>query len=231
MAPVKFATACASCHLLTFDKRFDEGAPHDKPEVVHAFVVKKLQNYIAAYPNDLRVSRDPSRDLTGKPLTPDTRVLTPAQWVTERTADAETLLWRKACRQCHAIGFAEKNHPTQIAATTTSETTRTMKSDVEAAALPYIQPAETTVRWMPQAKFDHDAHRGFTCTSCHEKALSSTESSDVLLPRIATCQTCHAPGPDHAESRCFECHTYHDWSQREEVTPQFTLPALRTGGR
>ena len=68
MAPVKFATACASCHLLTFDKRFDEGAPHDKPEVVHAFVVKKLQDYIAVHPNELRVSRDPSRDLTGKPL-------------------------------------------------------------------------------------------------------------------------------------------------------------------
>jgi uncharacterized paraquat-inducible protein A len=52
-----------------------------------------------------------------------------------------------------------------------------------------------------------------------------------LIPGIAMCQTCHAPGPDHAESRCFECHTYHDWSKRKEVTPKFTLPALRTGGR
>ena len=36
MAPVKFANACAACHLLIFDKRFDEGVPHDKPDVIHA---------------------------------------------------------------------------------------------------------------------------------------------------------------------------------------------------
>src|SRR5262249_62353310 len=99
-----------------------------------------------------------------------------------------------------------------------------------ATALPSIAHTNTTIRWMPHAKFNHDAHRGFTCVSCHEKAQTSTESSDVLLPGIATCRTCHAPGLDHAESRCFECHTYHDWSKRKEVTPQFTLPALRTGG-
>jgi ribosomal protein L40E len=57
------------------------------------------------------------------------------------------------------------------------------------------------------------------------------ESSDILLPGIKTCQKCHAPGPDHAESRCFECHTYHDWSKRKEMAPKFILPALRTGGQ
>lgn len=35
MTPPKFANACAACHLLTFDKRFEEGAPHDTPEVIH----------------------------------------------------------------------------------------------------------------------------------------------------------------------------------------------------
>jgi hypothetical protein len=219
MAPVKFATACASCHLLTFDKRFDEGAPHDKPEVVHAFVAKKLQDYIAAHPNELRVSRDPSRDLTGKPLAAESRTLTPAQWVTERTADAEQLLWRKTCRQCHSVLQG------------TVATLLPQAQETRELAVPQIAPAETTTRWMPHAKFDHDAHRSFTCLSCHQKALSSTESWDILVPHVTTCRTCHAPGPDHAESRCFECHTYHDWSQRKEVTPQFTLPSLRNGGR
>jgi hypothetical protein len=219
MAPVKFAWACASCHLLTFDKRFEEGVPHDKPEVVHAFVVKKLQDYIVAHPNELRVARDPSRDLTGKPLPPEVRVLTSAQWLAERTADAEQLLWRKTCRQCHSLVQGAGDSLPKI------------EQSHASPALPQIAPAKITARWMPNAKFDHDAHRGFTCISCHEKALSGTESSDILLPGIATCQTCHAPGPDHAESRCFECHTYHDWSKRKEVTPQFTLPLLRTGGR
>jgi hypothetical protein len=228
MVPVKFATACAACHSLTFDKRFDEGVPHDKPEVVRAFVVKKLQDYIASHPNELRVMRDPSRDLTGKPLAPEMRILTPTQWVTERTADAEQLLWRKTCKQCHAIDFTGKKQPARIAQ---SEASDFAKPPNSTKPLPSIEPAKITLRWMPHAKFDHDAHRGFSCASCHQKALSSTESSDVLLPGIATCRTCHAPGPDHAESRCFECHTYHDWSKRKESTPQFTLPSLRTGGR
>jgi hypothetical protein len=206
MAPVKFATACAACHLLAFDKRFDDGVPHDKPEVVRAFLVKRFQDYIAVRPAELRVVRDPSRDLTGRPLPPAVRVLTPAQWVAERTAEAEALLWRKTCKQCH-------------------------KLTPGGVSLPEVAPSKTMVQWMPHARFDHDAHRGFTCLSCHEKALASTESTDVLLPGIATCQTCHAPGQDHAESRCSECHTYHDWSKRKEVAPKFTLPSLRTGGQ
>ena len=230
MTPVKFANACASCHLLTFDKRFDEGVPHDDPEVVHIFLVRKFREYIAAHAAEVRVQRDPNRDLTGKPLPPEIRILTPAQWVTERTAEAEDLLWRKTCKQCHTLLPFEKNSQRKL------EVSIARPGDTPgipgiSAELPSIAPANSTLQWMPHAKFDHSAHTGFTCVSCHEKALTSTESSDVLLPRIATCQKCHAPGPEHAESRCFECHTYHDWSKRKEVRPTFTLPALHTGGQ
>jgi len=224
MVPVRFATACAGCHLLTFDKRFEFGVPHDKPEVVHASLLKKFQEYIAAHPAELRVVRDPNRDLTGKPLQPEARILTPAQWVAERTADAEELLSRKTCKQCHLYETPVDKAVVRIPSRTESESK-------PVGSLPGIAPAKITLRWFPHAKFDHDAHRSFTCTSCHAKALSSTEASDVLLPGIENCKTCHAPGPEHAESRCFECHTYHDWSKRKEVKPAFTLPALRTGGR
>jgi len=206
MAPVKFAMACAGCHSLAFDKRFSEGVPHDNPEVVHAFLVKKLSDYIATHPQELRATREPARDLTGKPLQASVRIYTPNEWVAERLREAEELLWRKTCKQCHALAFGSRQD-----------------------MLPTVEPARTTLRWMPHAKFDHDAHRGFACTNCHSKALSSMETSDVLLPGIATCRACHAPRPEHADSRCSECHTYHDWSQRKEVTPTFTLPALRSG--
>jgi hypothetical protein len=245
MAPVKFGTACASCHLLTFDKRFDEGVPHDKPEIIHAFIVKNLQEYIAAHPGEVRVTRDPDRDLAGKPLLPEVRILTPAKWIAERTAEDEDLLWRKTCQQCHAL----KNVPSrqEIAGTMSeflplapgetparTEDERNLKPGGArnvSKSLPEVEMSNTMVRWMPHAKFDHDAHSGFTCVSCHPKAISSTESKDVLLPGIAVCQTCHAPGLDRAESRCSECHAYHDWSKRQEVTPKFTLPALRSASR
>jgi hypothetical protein len=232
MAPVKFANACSSCHLLTFDKRFEEGGPHDKTEVVHAFLVRKFREYIAAHPNETRVTREPNRDLTGKPLPPEVRVLTPAQWVTERTAEAEQLLWRKTCKQCHTLMPFAKSSQRKIETSLArpGDATEISRNSDE---LPDIASANITLRWMPHAKFDHSAHTGFTCVSCHEKALTSTDTTDILLPGIATCRTCHAPGPNHAESRCFECHTYHDWSKRKEVKPTFTLPALRSenGGR
>jgi hypothetical protein len=206
MAPVQFAKACARCHLLAFDKRFDQGVPHDQTAVVHAFVVKQFQEYIAEHPSELRVVRDPQRDLSGKPMPPDVRALSPSQWVSERAAAAEELLWRKTCKQCHAYAPS----PAQT-------------------ALPVIADSRTIERWLPHAKFDHDAHRGFSCASCHSKALTSTESSDILVPGVANCKTCHAPGSDHAESRCFECHTYHDWARRKEVKATFVLPGLNSG--
>jgi len=230
MAPVRFANACAACHLLAFDKRFDYGVPHDKPEIVHAFLVRVFREYIAGHPTEVRVQRYPGRDLTGKPLPPAVRLLTPAQWVTERTAEAENLLWRKTCNQCHTLTPISKNVGRKIeqSAAQESDVNKLYSSSTE---LPYVAPADTTLQWMPHAKFDHSKHEGFTCVSCHAKTLTSTESSEVLLPGIETCKKCHAPGAEHAESRCFECHTYHDWSKRKEVTPKFTLPALRTGGR
>ena len=208
MAPVKFANACAGCHSLAFDKRFNEGVPHDTPDVVHAFLVKKFGDYIAAHPAELREAHDAGRDLTGQLVPAAVHVYTVNEWVSARIDDAEELLWRKTCKQCHAFAGGTRQH-----------------------SLPIIEPARTTVQWMPHAKFDHDMHKGFSCVSCHQKALSSTETGDILLPGIATCRTCHAPGPERAESRCFECHTYHDWAKRKEVKPNFVLPALRTGAR
>jgi len=230
MAPVKFASACSGCHSLTFDKRFDSGVPHDKPEVVRAFVLKKFREYIAGHPNELREARDPDRGLTGKPLSPEVRVLTPAQWIAERSADAEELLWRKTCSQCHGLSFRYEGDPDKLPRF--PPWLRSPNDNrFEQKPLPEIMVAQEASRLMPHAKFDHGKHEGFTCVTCHAKALTSTESSDILIPGIATCKKCHAPGPEHAESRCFECHTYHDWSKRKEVTPKFTLPALGTGGR
>jgi len=202
MAAPAYAQACAACHTLEFDRRFSEGVPHDKPEVIHAFLVQKFQAYIAVHPAELREPRQPGRDIAGKPIPPEYRILMPTQWVAEHTGEAEQLLWRKTCNQCHILDWAE------------------------GATLPAIRPSSLTVRFMPHARFDHAAHQGLTCASCHASAATSQESADLLLPGIATCQQCHRPEEQAAESRCFECHTYHDGSKRQAVPGRFTLPEL-----
>ncbi|HWZ55160.1 MAG TPA: hypothetical protein VNZ63_03760 [Verrucomicrobiae bacterium] len=202
MAPATYAQTCSGCHSLQFDKRIADAAPHDKPEVVHAFVVAKLQAYIAAHPAELRVPRDPTRDLPEKPIPADYRLLTPPQWVGERAAEDEQLLWRKTCKQCHTVLASGGD------------------------ALPKIAASNITARYMPHANFDHSQHGLVDCASCHAAALTSQQSSDVLLPAIATCRTCHHSGAEAAESRCFECHTYHDPSQRKPAHGSFSLVEL-----
>jgi len=207
MAPATYAQTCAACHALQFDKRLPDAVPHDKPEVIHPFVIARLQAYIAAHPADLRVPRDPSRDLPEEPIPADYRLLTPPQWVAERTAEDEQLLWRKTCKQCHSLIMDE------------------------GASLPRVAPSNITPRYMPHATFDHSQHGLVDCTSCHAAATSSQQSSDVLLPGIATCRACHHAGAEAAESRCFECHTYHDPALQKPAHSNFSVAQLQGRAR
>ena len=207
MTPATYAHTCAACHTMQFDKRLADAVPHDKPEVIHPFVLAKLQAYIAAHPADLRVPRDPGRDLPEKAIPADYRLLTPPQWVAERTAEDEQLLWRKTCKQCHVLVFES------------------------VAAMPKIAPSNITARYMPHANFDHSQHGLVDCVACHAGATTSQQTSDVLLPGIATCRSCHHAGSEAAESRCFECHTYHDPAQRKPAHSNFSLADLQARSR
>jgi len=204
MAPVTYAKHCVACHGLQFDKRFTESAPHDTPQVIHTFLVQKFETYIATHPAELR-EVGPDRALPQKPLPVAVRVLTREQWVTERVSESEELLWRKTCKQCHAL---------------------TVPTD---GALPTVAKSNITARWMPHADFNHERHELLRCTECHAGALTSHQTADILLPGIATCEKCHHSGSDGAEARCFECHTYHDWTKQKDVKGRLTLSGIGRG--
>ena len=203
MAPTTYARTCAACHGLQFDKRFTESVPHDTPEVIHAFLDQRFRQYIFAHPAEVRVTA-PVPGLPQKLQPVAVRVLTPQQWVAERVAESEQLLYGKTCKQCHALSFAP------------------------GAVLPVVAKSNITPRWMPHANFNHDRHQMVACTECHA-ALTSHETADILLPGIATCEKCHHAGNDAAESRCFECHTYHDWTKAKEMKGKLTLSSLPSG--
>jgi len=205
MAPPEFAKHCANCHTLQFDKRFgNDQVPHDKPEVIHVFLLKRFSEYVAAHPASVHdvVTRD--RQLPGKD--PGPRVArNAAEWVKFHVDDVEWLLYAKTCKQCHTLKAT--NGP-----------------------LPEVAKSNITARWLSHADFDHHAHRMMSCTSCHTRAPDSRETTDVLLPGIQTCQQCHHPqGPamEAAEGRCFECHQYHDWTKAKPTNGAFTIQQLR----
>ena len=207
MAPIRYATQCAGCHVkdLQFDKRFDEPAPHDKPEVVQAFLVKKYTDYIAAHPGALSEPLPPNRILTGftvpMPPPPHTR----EEWIAWQVMFADRLLFDKGCKLCH----------TMVPGT---------------GPVPAVAKSAIPARWMQHADFDHDAHRFLTCTACHSRTPQSRQTADILLPGIASCRGCHQEaGPQHdaADGHCSECHAYHEWRKEQPAKGVFSITQLR----
>ena len=125
-----------------------------------------------------------------------------AAWVKFKIDADEKQLWDTVCGRCHA-----------------------MQRDA-AGGLPTVPPAKVTARWFTKASFDHAAHQGLTCASCHPKAATSTVSSDVLLPGIQTCQNCHLGSKTSAGDSCSTCHAYHDWSKEKTVDGKYTIDKM-----
>jgi len=187
MATADYARHCAACHPLAFDARFADAAPHQETRVVHDFVARKYTEYIAQHSAEVNQPVALNPDLPSHPIPPPPR--NASEWVAQRVEEAERLLWQKSCKECHAVTYPVPGK----------------RPEIPKSAIP--------PRWMMNAKFDHAAHQLVACTECHTQARTSNNSSDVLLPGIATCQKCHTGSRTSADSRCSECHEYHDWTK------------------
>jgi hypothetical protein len=207
MTPVNYEKHCASCHTLQFDRRFSESTPHKEPQVVYDFVFAKLTSYIAAHPAEIPLVDEPDKRLPSRPPQPPAR--NAAEWVQQRMVDAQLLLWRKSCKECHRVSYPSGTYLNAP------------------GGLPVVAKTAITARWLQHAEFDHEAHQMVQCASCHAKANESRETSDVLIPGVQTCQQCHRSGKDAAEARCFECHVYHDWSKEKPVVAKYTVKQLQ----
>jgi hypothetical protein len=198
MAPVSYEKHCVSCHPLEFDRRFSEAAPHKAPQVVYNFVAAQLTTYIAAHPAEISLVDQSDKRLPARP--PQPPACNAAEWVSQRLADAQVLLWRKSCIECHSLSYPNGSN-----------------------SLPVVAKSALPSHWFEHARFDHRAHRMVECSSCHAKARESDAAADVLIPGVENCRQCHRSGVAAAESRCFECHTYHDWSQEKPAAGKYVV--------
>jgi hypothetical protein len=205
-APIRYETHCAACHPHTFDQRID-AAPHDTPSVVHRFLQGAYASYALDHPDAIAGTprRRPIAGGAGATSAP-----TPQEWARDEVATAEQLLFRQACadgercprcQQCHVI------------------------EEQAGAETPTVAPPAIPLRWLPQARFDHGAHRVVACAECHDVQGSKT-ASDVLLPHADVCRRCHHSGGDGASDRCAECHTYHGATQTPEMNGPKTVQQL-----
>lgn len=88
MAIPTYAGTCMPCHLLSFDEKIADPAPHDKPEAVHAFIAGALAKYIAGHPGDLGRNGAPANA---------------AAWIQFKIKADEQQLRDMTCATCHDV--------------------------------------------------------------------------------------------------------------------------------
>jgi hypothetical protein len=76
---------------------------------------------------------------------------------------------------------------------------------------PGVVPVRLVTRYMQHGWFDHKAHTQEKCISCHA-ADKSNSATDVMLPGVQSCRTCHlgeTASDAKVPSGCAMCHSYH----------------------
>jgi predicted CXXCH cytochrome family protein len=197
MQPVSMERHCASCHRLDFDPAEPERTvPHGDPRRVLSTLVEYYSaRYLAGYP-DRFASAKPGRvvELPAISLSRYERGRLLGLARTRASTVARDLFERRVCTECHDVKREES----------ASGTTWT------------VAKVSRTEAWMPNARFDHSRHgTSLTpCETCHD-AAHSKRASDVLMPEIDTCRTCHggeqhrAQSPSLIASTCTSCHAFH----------------------
>ena len=209
--PVRMADHCAECHRLEFEPSLStRKAPHGSPEAV---VTALREFYSRAAIGDVSIDVAEGDALDRRPRGPSAPpVATGAlQWA-DRKADAVAadLIEKRSCIQCHTV------------------------STVDGPVRWNIEPVLITSHWLPGAAFNHKAHGQSRCEKCHEARVSKA-SSDILIPTLAVCRTCHGgeqPRPGLLRSPCESCHTFHQQPlQGDGENPGAAAPSVRTRTR
>lgn len=250
--PITYGNDCAACHPVGVPVAAvapgvaNAGTPVSTFPLPHGLqpsaVLTLLKNAsigesmadVEAKKGDAPVGRDfPGRN--SKAL----QNLPPAEEVAARVTHAEKILFgpgKGTCTECHRYetpkGIVDRLTPGDDLSKVRIASLKT----TDDASLGRGHQAMMTPVWLGRAKFDHSAHKGVSCTSCHAGAYANAESltppgkpshisDDVLIPGKETCVKCHAPegsdatgmatgGAGHA---CVECHRFHNGNHAANV--------------
>jgi len=187
MLPIDFDRHCHQCHTLTFDLQLpDRELVHGQPEelfmqVSDIYNATALRGGYEEPDAPVIVRRRP-----GTPLKETDRVAA-RNWAEEKSAQILSGRFGKGqCGECHSV----VDNPTTGVWT--------------------VEPVYITEKWFPKSTFDHGSHSEVGCLSCHA-VDTSEKSSDVLMPAIEVCQSCHGGevASNRVPSTCITCHDFH----------------------
>lgn len=202
--PVDFERSCGMCHSLAYDNVGGTVRKLRHGDVAQA--IADLRAYYAGSSLPRPMGMDGGRRRPGDYATGR---LYGAYFgaVSRRSPDgaiAALFATGGACQECHSV---------------------TPGGPAGWTVAPVFQPA----RYLMHGWFDHDAHKTERCATCHA-ARGSSVASDLLLPGIKTCRTCHGGEASSAKvpSACAMCHSYHaaagaPWAPRGQVAREDAL--------
>ncbi len=196
MQPINMVNHCSDCHTMVFDQEApDRVVPHGDPDTV----LLTLEEYYSRQYLLAELGREPTaqevKDFMlrrpGKSVerrVEQTQVLA-SPWG-KANSIAEEIFERTTCKTCHEISIDDSGkHLSKWR----------------------VNPIRLTHNWMPKSDFDHFSHKTFSCLSCHSANVSD-EASDVLMPDLNNCESCHTGSRTHESklpTNCIGCHNFH----------------------
>jgi hypothetical protein len=198
MKPVAFEQNCRKCHSLQFDPATPElKLPHGNADFVTAFLHSLPKQY------EELGARLGVRDVRSFAINKQSQLYTNLNLMygpdlehrvffnnitygpeaKVGALDAETRAVYAGCTYCHEV----KPGTNSVADIT--------------------KPVQTAP-WLTMAKFNHVKHANISCEQCHDTTVRSELTSDILVPVMSSCTTCHNPKSGVADT-CAECHNYH----------------------
>ncbi|RBP47135.1 cytochrome c3 family protein [Arenicella xantha] len=196
MRPISMENNCRACHTLVFDPDAPERElPHGDPaQVVLAleefYARQFLRNSLGRAPTQEEIQDFVLRRPGGSVKQRGAQALTMAEpWGKARSV-AEEVFTRTTCKTCHEI----------------SQT-----SDADGALSWQVAEVKLTEQWMTKSVFNHRSHRSSDCSLCHA-AAESEQATDVLMPDMPVCDSCHTGVRSHESktpTSCIACHEFH----------------------
>ena len=194
---ITYKGQCQRCHTLKFDAKLPwEEVPHgDDARVqtdVEGFYASAALEHGVPPPSSTEIERR----LPGINPAPPSEALGRRAWVREQTARALGIVFdeKRGCFYCHIPDRA--SGPFRVA------------------------PVMMLTRFLAPARFDHAKHAPIECGDCHG-ARHSEASSDILIPGIERCVTCHGAetASFNVQSTCTLCHVFHrqEFGQMRQV--------------
>lgn len=192
--PISMEKDCVSCHDLSFDPRNPQKQlPHGSTQAVYEALEAHFVT-LAFSPEALGGFE--RRRLPGRTSTEEDCDQDYACAKQQALREAGRQFTQRGCVTCHEVSEQE---------------------EAEGAERWQVLPVKINDDWYADARFDHQSHltqsdqRGDAlCLSCHN-ADTSNESSDILMPELAQCSSCHdgKAQAGRVALTCISCHAYH----------------------